>query len=314
MLCLALCRQAIYYIVLYCGTNARAMELLQLVQFLRLTILYFRMELVVLHGDDQTLPDLEHLVRHQLDAQLPVMLVSVMLRPLANGSSSDGHQRFCADCPTSHLNVVYVRARNLYRVGAVLVPNFNDASRYVLVLADEPHVDRLQVANSFWQYNMVLVECCRTGPSSHHHHHQEPPAPLLVYAWTKILAFRSQSQASISRFVGAHAIFHSNDTNALVFRKEMRRWPSAAPAAATFTTTMMSPYCLILRDVATGRVVLASAQLTLFKMIGDVLNFALKINFMFPSGCPECFAPGPMRNYRGAVPLYDYADVLDGNE
>lgn len=248
-----------------------------LVQFLRMAILTFKMDHLLLI----TLID----VQERVSAVLPATVLCISSYPKTHVSN------VCPDCPTSRMTLVQLSSYHNFRIAHYLLRyNYTDTNRLVL-LPQSANTDRQSLAQLFAFYNAIMVVVDWNGQ-------------LTVFAWCRWVDV--QHLHLVSKFTGTE-VFRSHDLNALLFRKQLQHWPKAPVVQAVVFTTMMAPYSFLVRDEATtGQLRLASSSLTLFQIVGDALRFTVNVHFFQRSACSACFEPLPMRNNRGLVTLFDY--------
>lgn len=269
----------------------------RLIQFIGLAVSYFRLEFLVLIGDDVTIPKLSELQR-KLPVNIPTIFIS--LTSAANTSLAS-FKALCPDCPTDRLTVIYLsqHTREQYQLlRDVLRADFKDTHRLVLVRQRNTELERMQLANMFWSLNIVIAEF---GVSP----------DLLILAWSVTLKRNEIHPSMISRFRGPNEIFVSTDQNAMVFRGRLHRWPGAKKVPATLITQILAPYHVIVFSVNSNKQYLVSSSFTIFQLIGEVLNYDLKIFFANPNHCPTCFAPIPLFSYYGRTKLHDYVAKVE---
>lgn len=260
----------------------------QLVQFLHLSILHFRTEMLVLAGDELTLPELQY-IRQSLNVTLPSIVI--LISPKSPRNTLEMSQVYTS----RQLTVVFLNPNNdLIWLRKVLTTKYRNSNPLVLVSPWVPEYDRIKLATIFSDFNVVTIEV-------------DYVSPIKVFAWGK--ALRQSRHFQMIPFEGPEPIFHSKHIDALVFRRQMHRFPGA-PVKATMMTTTMAPYTFLLNDYANGPLLVASSSLKLFQIIGDILNFSLKILFNRYLECASCFTAIP--NYgkpRGMRQLFDYREI-----
>lgn len=272
------------------------MLLHHLVPFLQVAIATLHPKLLIFYGDHSTLPQLIQ-VRQRLSTRLPSVLFSMSssIDPQSNISN------FCLDCPTSQLSLISVSSyAHLAAVKNIFHPRYIDTNRIVLLatktvrLADQVHM--------FSLYNLVLVDYAEQRGSA--------VGYLKVMAWVRYV---DGGNRVVNVFNGTK-LFASHNPDALLYRKQLQRWPAEPPIAGVFINIMMAPYNFIVRDEQSGdgdgKLWLASASMTLFQMIGDALRYRVRAHFLARPMCPDCFEPLPMRSNRGRVPLFDHDEVV----
>lgn len=242
---------------------------IQFLHFVRLMMLYFKSELLVLVGNQSTLTDLVQ-IQKRMNTTIPTIIVAI---------NSRWHQyntmdSFCPDCPTSQLTIIYLDEH--YRsLSNYLDLERRDSNRIIFVRKQRTQYTRSEIIEIFRSYNMVMVEINKGN--------------FEVFAWGDSVCFNTAHPNFMSRFKDPSAIFHSNDSNALMFRQEMDRWPGV-PITAQISTNLQ----------------LYSSTLNLFHIMGKRLNFNLKMAFDNYKQCLTCFKPLHLVKNRRLGTLIDY--------
>lgn len=256
-------------------------------EFLQLAIVYFKIELLVLVGDNSTLVELVQ-VQNRLDNTIPIIIVSIS----TFSDDAINYEIFCRDCPTSQLTLSYLDSGDYTKLQTYLGVQRRDTNRMVLVRSQRSRFTREQIIVGFREFNMVMVELVAG-------------VHLEVYSWSDSVTFNHDDFSFISRFKGPRQIFRSNDSNALMFRQQLDRWPNE-PIDAVLFTTMIAPYHLVLALPGTNQLMLSSASLNIFKTIGNILNFSLKILYTNRKYCSPCMHPFPLYKYRRVSTMVDF--------
>lgn len=281
------------------------MTLHQVVWFLHLSLAHFRPEMLVLIGDELTLPLLRRIHQDLNVPLLPIVIITTLSKPPSAGAgpANTVHQR--DDFPTRRLTCICLSTYINIALGKLLANKYQNVYPMV-VLSVQPNspLMRMYLATIFLSCNVVLVEF-GAPPSST----STATKNIQVFAWgTSIL------RSWISQYDGAEAIFRAhNDTNALVYRRQLLRFAGAVPATATLFTTMMAPYNFLLANAAapggSKPLLLASSALTLFQHIGHMLHFHVRMFFNEERACAACFEAMPtaaVTAQRDDQQLYDY--------
>lgn len=258
------------------------MQLSRFVPFLQLTIANFNIECLIFIGDKSTITSLVDVVEQRLP-----MLPSIVfcISPEMRRKKS----RMCPHCPTRQLTILHLANENLDLIRMILSLEYVDTNRIVLLNnnLDYSH----DYVENFALFNMVLVRDDKNGN-------------IEVIAWGQTIY--PKTPQIMSTFKGYESIYSSNNTEALLFRKKLKRWPAQPPVNALFMSAMMAPYSFTARDETSSSLLLVSSSMTLFQIIGDALHFTVNIMFRGSCNCSECFKPLQLRNYRGFVQLFDY--------
>lgn len=285
------------------------MWFLQVVHFLHLAILHFRPEMLVLVGDHRTLSELQH-VHHSLNVTLPSVVLSISSESQINSLQRRSYHQHCCATP-NQLTVIFFNINNhLIWLRTLLKPTIENSNPMVLVSGRQTELERIHIANVMYSFNMVTIEI------DHLH-------PIRVFAWRKLV--RPTPTAQMSRFEGPDAIFRSDDSNALVFRRQMRRFASSATATTTtarMLTQIMAPYTFLLMGGGDNNgggqpetLFVTSSALTLFQVIGAKLNVAVQI--LSGRDCAACFVGMPsavVAPHRGRDrQLFDYNQHTSDN-
>lgn len=264
------------------------MDVRALVVFLQLAVVHFRTEMLVLFGDARTVPLLIG-IGHQLNASAgttaPLQTIVYQIPFRARPS--------CRICPTSRLTIVWTDLEHTKLSHASWYGWYTDANR-VVVVAERPYVDKEMhyLAQNFLVFNVVLVQLMPRGANG---------GQLRILCWGASLTMKANFT---STFNTTAAFFASTANNALVLRKQVTQWS----AFATFSTTLIAPYHVIVQGPGTdGRRMLASAMMHMMHLLRDILNYTLTVHFTHPDPkeCATCFAPLPLATDRRMVPLFD---------
>lgn len=151
-------------------------------------------------------------------------------------------------------------------VSNLFYDNYRDSNRMVLISGKNTNDQLLDFAETFQTFNVVKLEIDTNG-------------------------------AVISRFEGPLSIFSSNDTNALLFRKQFNRWTGDS-IEAVLVTKPMAPYSFMLEDFAGN-----GQRLTQIK---DILNLSLKVMMGYEEYCQPCFSPMSVYRKRSYPNVFDY--------
>lgn len=257
-------------------------------QFIQLAILHFKIELIVLIGDNSTLFDLVQ-VQKRLNNIIPIIIVSTT--PPFPDNPFRVHS-FCRGCPTNQLTLIYLNTGHYNRVLKYLIDEQRNTNRMVWFRPQSSMFRRNRFAQMFREFNMVLVELV-------------DGVDLEVFAWSDSVKHDYSAAVPLPRFKEPEGIFRSNDSNALMFRNGLDRWPGD-PIVATLFTTMIAPHHLILRLQHSKQLWLSSSTLDLFQLMGNILNFALNISFSDEKYCPPCYYPFPVFKTSRLEKLFDY--------
>lgn len=243
------------------------MRYLQLVQFLQLAIIQFRTEVLVLFGDDQTLPDLIT-IQHRVNASIPTYILN-----LFSNSPNTNIELCVQQCPQNQLTIIYFESVNFELIHRIYknAPN-SGTNLLVLVRLMNSAADRSSLGRLFWGFNVVLVELI-TKPN------------LQVTVLGK--SGSSRNPKFLTTFDGPVEIYRSSYPNALVFRKEFRHW-FGAPAVATLSTTILPPFHFLLQVENNEDFLLVSSTMIIFKLIGEIMNFNIHIFFQNREHCKVC--------------------------
>lgn len=266
------------------------MDYTQLLQFLHLSMLHFRTEILALIGDDQTIAQLVD-VQLRLNLTIPSMIVSVF-QPISE--TKGGLCPFLLGCPVNQITLVWLAKTSFIFKTSQIYYNFDNKNRIVLLVEsiNTKELDTLTVM--FGAINAVIVGIKMYGI-------------IEVWAWGMFIALPFLPTPIVSRFDGPDAIFHSQDPHALAFANDLQRLPGK-PAIALIATSMLQPYVFILNDLKSNRFVMVSSMLNLYQMIGYVVNFEVHVNFNNRKICPLCFVAFLWRNNRGTVPVLDFKE------
>lgn len=256
-----------------------------LVHFLHLVIVHFEIKSLIFIGDNQTLPELIN-VKQRLSHVLPTLIVSIPRHEIDTVS--------CPFCHPNQLSIIHFKF-DFYSLVRNFVDNLANPM-VVLRTMDQEQQPPYKVCIILAIFNFVIVDIAELNGN------------IKVWAWGKLV---NADQANpISNFVGAEAIFQSNDTNALLFRKEMQHWPDKSLTNAIFITNFMVPFSVILIEETTGKQFLLSFVVILIDIIGKLLRYNILVSFGNPLLCLDCFTPLPYRNNGELVPLFDFTEKV----
>lgn len=268
------------------------MLLTEFVQFLHLAIVHLGIESVTLMADPKALPTLIDQVQQRLPI-IPTVVVSI---PSETKERPTGN--LCPHCPKRQITIVHLDENsNLRWLMLTLAPNYTELNRIVLLSARND-ADSHEYVAKFPFYNILLAKIDRGGR-------------LEVTTWIQWI-YSSQNHP-LPTFRGPAELFRSNETSALMFRKQMQRWPERPAVEGKYMAVMMAPFNFLLRERGADggeRLLLASSIMTLIQFIGDVLRLTMNVYFRQSSACPECFDALPLGNYRGYFRLFDHDEKV----
>lgn len=264
---------------------------LQFLQFLRLLILFFKSELLVLIGDNSTLNELAQ-VQKILNKTIPVVIISM---------SSYSQKRFQTkllnrDSPTSQLNLVYLVTDGEYLNLHIYLDSVRSVTkRTVLVRESNSMTTREEITDQFRSLNMVMVK-----PVGNEN--------IQVIVWSDSVTLNYRGNINTSKFDSPEGIFSSNDSNALMFRQQMDRWPGD-PIDAVLFTNMLAPYYVMLKPPGSEKFMFASSDVNTLKIIGDTINFSMRTVFVDYHDCSSCFQELPVFKNHNFVKYFDYQNI-----
>lgn len=201
----------------------------QFLQFLQLTILHFHIQSLLLIGDNQTLSTLTH-VRRRLDNVLPTTIVS-----FSTDDPPPVESTFCPICRPAQLILIHLDA-HFYPLIRTLITQ-GDANRMVLLRTpDQPPMELQSIVIAFAVFNLVLAQV-------------QPSGELKLSLWGRMVHRRQANL--VTSYDRIDGIFRSNDTNALLFRNELERWP--LEVEANYLNLITPPYIVYVKDVRSGK-------------------------------------------------------------
>lgn len=256
----------------------------QVLHFVQLAIVHFHPGMLTVWGDDQRNASLLADV-HRLGGNF-----SLILRSISPAVADDTHN-FCADCPTNRLDIIERDQHDLERIIQLITRTYNSANRIVVVRNDLSDTERLAVTNTFYGYNMVLLELYDTDH-------------VRVVSWGN----RFATVAQLVTFDGTEAIFHSHHPIALMFRQEFRQWHRGdATTKALLITTRIAPFhFMVQEDGQANQKLVASAHVTLIRLIGARMHFALDTIFLQSTEFVQSDGAVALGKHRGVAALVDY--------
>lgn len=267
------------------------MQLRRLVDFLQLAIVQLNVRLLILIGDNATLPLL-------IDVGRRLALPTIVLADNPWRNEIVASTMCYTDCPVSRLTVVHTMALRPTFITKLYEDNHSLDNRVVLVHLGGYGMQVLQ-SFSYHFYNLNAVAMA-----------VQPTGGLQVYAWGQgTWKNKSDLLSFMTRYVEPHALFESNDPNALMFKNQMHRWPSSdggsnKKANASLSVLFYAPYCYMVRGAGDGQWFLASSIASLVLLIEDQLNVWINIEVNGRTSVAELDDRlQVMRNYGGHVPL-----------
>lgn len=266
------------------------MRFQRLVEFMQILIVRFDLNYLLLVGDNQSLPILLN-VRNRLDLVVSSVVLSV------SSETKLLRRPTCPYCRDRQLTVIHLDEDKYDYAKRILNPNHSNHYRMILfrTVDKEQYVVGKKMLKLFGLYNFVMVDIL-------------PDGNVKLWSWQKMY-YTSQPNITTS-YNGTEAIFHSNDTNALLFRNEMKQWPEKIDAA--IYVNILPPYNFMVKDETSGQVFMGSLLLVLLTIIGDIMRFTPLVTFQNTDvTCASCYQELIVRNRRESIALFKYFETME---
>lgn len=260
-------------------------HLVQLAQFIQLAIVQLGAELMVIVSEPETINFVQYVQDH-LQFEIPTLQICV------HPQDPDFEIKYCPNCPTTRLTIMWLSADSLPSGVNLLISNFYDSNHIILIWPQElTKNDAQMIANWFRDFNIVVVELFEEN--------------LKVFAWGFTADDLEFNESTFMWFYGSAAFFTSNSTNALAFRRQLDHFP-ICKEITFFYRSLMAPYQFHISDRKTGIIRLASAVVHLCKLIGDSLQMTIQPRLIRLSACNLCY-----NSYIGSIdklkiPLFSF--------
>lgn len=260
-------------------------NLTAMVQFLQLIFIHLPPDILVLVSETSTLQFLND-VHDELNSTLPVLKFSF------NETNEQQGYDYCHHCTRNQLTIFAMPIDQLKLASRFVGLKFFESNRVLFLFTKQLNAqEEFAVFDSQKILNVMVVQ---------------PNGPLVRLLVCRFFTFLTQTQRFELRtyFDEPTQLFHSNDTNAMVFRRQLKHW-SASTSQVRMTVVLMAPYNFLIREQRSGQTQLASSMIAAFQIIAKHFGFAMRVDFqekILP--CPDCSIPLVLRENRRRIPLF----------
>lgn len=255
------------------------------VQFLNLTLINLPPDILVFVSETKTMQLLND-IQEELHSNIPAIQFS-----FNEINENQEITNYCLNCPRNQLVIILMPIPKLWLAQTLLGVRFVQETRVVVLFTKIlDAIEEFAIFENIKFMNPVLVQSDGT-------------ILKMMLCRNDIFAKTNNQFTLRSYFDDPSAIFHSNDTNAMVFRRQMDNWFSAS-SYFRVSMPLMAPYNFMIKRRRNGQSFIVSATIGAFQIIANHFGCLVQWDNMKIRNCTECEDPLLLRHNRRQIPLF----------